>query len=309
MDANWHHRLSLRHLRMIDSLGRLGLVARVAEALSLTQPAISKQLAELERIVGVPIVLRDRNRVFLTPAGERLASHARLVLAQLDRAAFDVNAIAAGISGAISVGVVGSVAPTLMPEVVVSLMTCAPDVKLTFHEGHFISLLPLLNDNSIDFLIARSWQPHEHPGLAQRRLYDEKLVVVAGPDHPLADDPTIDWARAADWPWILPQGNSIAFQAVSAMFASHGLLCPINAIASLSLALNLQILNRMPALALYPQHLATRHAQRKDLVVLPLDTGDTLSQVRCFWRADAPQTSSAALFMDCLLQSSARLFP
>jgi len=85
--------LTLRHMRIIAALAELGLVARVAEFLGVTQPAVSKQITELESLVGVPIVSRDRNRLHLTPVGRRLAEHARQVLNQIDRAAFDLSAI------------------------------------------------------------------------------------------------------------------------------------------------------------------------------------------------------------------------
>ena len=73
-------------MRALVALSDLKLIARVSEALGVTQPAVSKQIAELEKIVGVPVVTRDRNRLYLTPIGIRLADHARQALGQLDRA-------------------------------------------------------------------------------------------------------------------------------------------------------------------------------------------------------------------------------
>ncbi len=102
MGNDFHKAITLRHLRIIAALADLKLVARVSEALNVTQPAISKQIAELEKIVGVPVVTRDRNRLYLTPIGARLADHAKLTRGQLDRAAFDIEAMASGVSGSAS---------------------------------------------------------------------------------------------------------------------------------------------------------------------------------------------------------------
>ena len=107
--------ITLRHLRALVALSDLKLVARVSKALGVTQPAVSKQIVELEKIVGVPIVTRDRNRLYLTPIGIRLANHARQALGQIDRAAFEIEAMVSGVSGSVSIGVVSSVAPTLLP--------------------------------------------------------------------------------------------------------------------------------------------------------------------------------------------------
>lgn len=303
-DARWHSRLTIRHFRMIDSLERLGLVARVAEALNVSQPAVSKQISDLEQIVGSPIVLRDRNRLYLTPVGLRLAEHARLVLAQIERAALDIDGLAAGISGAVAVGAVGSVAPTLLPRSIALMSSVAPNVNLSVVEGHFMSMLPMLNDNSIDFLIARSWQPKEYPKISQTLLYEETLRVVAGPAHPLTRARNVGWPDVVSWPWVFSPETSVARQGIASLFAQHGLATPEKVIASISLTLNIELMKEMNVLTLFPEELAKAHALRGDLVILPLDAGNLLSEVRCYWRSDRPQEKSKSLFLHCIEQSA-----
>ena len=138
--------VKLRHLRVIAALSDLKLLARVADELNITQPAVSKQIAELEKIVGVPIVTRDRNRLFLTPIGHRLVVHAKQALNQLDRAAFDLEAMASGISGAVAIGVVSSVAPTLLPSTIALFKSSTPEADISVREGHFVELIPELQD-------------------------------------------------------------------------------------------------------------------------------------------------------------------
>ncbi|WP_346893342.1 LysR substrate-binding domain-containing protein [uncultured Roseibium sp.] len=292
-------------MRVIKELDDLKLVARVAEVLNVTQPAVSKQIAELETIVGVPIVSRDRNRLYLTPIGVRLADHARRVLNQLDRAAFDIDAMASGVSGSVAIGAVSSVAPIVLPGAIALFKSSAPDAEVSLYEGHFVSLFPQLEAGAIDLLIARVWQANELPGVEQIVLLREPIVVVSGPDHPLARHGSVDWPDATDWPWILPQANSIARRAIDALFAEHGLLTPTNTIASLSLAVNLEILRQMPALGLFPLSLARAHSARGEIVILPLDTRDFLSEAHCYWRSDQTEANSTLrLFLKCLRQTS-----
>lgn len=307
--GRWQNRLTIRHFRMIESLARLGLVARVADAMNVSQPAVSKQIADLEQIIGSPVVTRDRNRLFLTPVGLRLADHARMVLGQIERVALDIDGIVAGISGSVSVGVVGSVAPTLLPRSIALMNSVAPNVKLSVYEGHFVSMLPLLNDNSIDLLIARSWQPQEFTGVNQRLLYEEKLRVVAGPQHPLTRERHVSWADVVSWPWIFSHEKSVARQGIMALFARHGLATPDKVIASISLALNIELMKKMNILTLFPDDLAKSHAQRGDLAILPLDTGDVLSEVRCYWRFDKAEDKTRSLFLQCIEQGAADLKP
>ncbi|NIZ13146.1 LysR family transcriptional regulator [Phaeobacter sp. HF9A] len=292
-------------MRVICGLAEHRLVARVSAALNVTQPAVSKQIAELEEIVGTPIIRRERNRLHLTSVGLRLAEHARQVLNQLDRAEFDLLAMASGIAGSVNVGVVSSVAPILLPRAISLFKNGAPDASLSVTEGHFVSLKPQLEAGQIDLLIARIWQPSDMEGIEQRVLLKEPLVVVAGRNHPLAAMERIAWKDAVDWPWILPQPDSVARRAVDALFAEHGVALPGNTISSLSLSLNLELLRQMPTLCLFPQRLAKAYAARGDLVEMPLDTRNFLSEARCFWKKGALQDNSAlALFMDCLSQAA-----
>ena len=297
--------ITLRHLRALVALSDLKLVARVSEALGVTQPAVSKQIAELERIVGVPVVTRDRNRLYLTPIGVRLADHARVALGQLDRAAFDIEAMTSGVSGSVSVGVVSSVAPTLMSGTIELFKRSTPQANVSVSEGHFVELLPQLEAGALDLVIARVWQPQELAGIDQMALFSEPIVVVAGHNHPLSQGGDVTWTDVTTYPWILPQPGSVARQAVDALFAANGLSPPNNTIASLSIALNLELLRAMPALGLLPQRLAQAQAARGETVILPLDTRDLLSEARCFWRKDqVSQNATLALFLKCLRQTA-----
>ena len=297
--------ITLRHLRALVALSDLKLIARVSEALGVTQPAVSKQIAELERIVGVPVVTRDRNRLYLTPIGVRLADHARLALGQLDRAAFDIEAMTSGVSGSVSVGVVSSVAPNLMSGTIELFKRSTPQANVSVSEGHFVELLPQLEAGALDLVIARIWQPQELAGIDQMALFSEPIVVVAGHNHPLSQGGDVTWTDVTTYPWILPQPGSVARQAVDALFAANGLSPPNNTIASLSIALNLELLRAMPALGLLPQRLAQAQAARGETVILPLDTRDLLSEARCFWRKDqVSQNATLALFLKCLRQTA-----
>lgn len=297
--------ITLRHLRALVALSDLKLIARVSEALGVTQPAVSKQIAELEKIVGVPVVTRDRNRLYLTPIGTRLAEHARQALGQLDRAAFDIEAMTSGVSGSVAVGVVSSVAPTLLPSTISLFKRSTPQANVSVSEGHFVELLPQLEAGALDLLIARVWQPQELAGIDQMALFSEPVVVVAGRDHQLAQEAAVKWADVANFPWILPKPNSVARQAVDALFAANGLSTPTNTVSSLSLALNTELLRAMPVLGLLPQRLAQTQAGRGELVTLPLDTHDLLSEARCFWRKEHfAQNAALVLFLKCLEQAT-----
>jgi|TARA_R110000751_G_scaffold91634_1_gene179694 DNA-binding transcriptional LysR family regulator len=301
----FNNAITMRHLRIIAALADLKLIARVSEALNVTQPAISKQITEIERIVDVPLVTRNRNRLYLTPAGKRLAEHARQVLNQLNRAAFDIEAMASGVSGSVSIGAVSSVSSVLLPGAIALLKNSAPMASVVVSEGHFVELFPELEGGALDLLIARIWQPQELAEISQMTLYSEAVVIVTGRNNPLARKPDLAWGDVVSSPWVMPQANSVARRAMDALFAENGLTPPGNTIASSSLTLNLEILRLMPAFGLLPFSLAQTYAGRGDVVILPLDTRGFLSEVRCFWRTDqTAQNGTLSLFLKCLQQAT-----
>lgn len=297
--------LKLQHLRILAALAELRLVSKVADALNVTQPAVSKQLTEIERSLDIPIVVRERNRLFFTPAGERLAQHAKTVLEQLKRAELEFDAMRFGMSGNVQIGTASSLASVYLPRAIATLKANAPNTAISVVEGHFRELLPKLSSGAIDIAIVRSWQVQEIPEVTQRALMAEPIVVVVHPSHPLADRDHLNWDEAVDWPWVLPEAGSIARQEIDAFFARQGAQVPRNTVASLSMQLNLALLKEMPTLMLFPETLARVHAARGELVSLPLRLDGLLSETRCFWRSGDEQTNmSLALLLRCLEQTA-----
>ena len=113
--------LDLRHLAALEAVAHAGSFAKAAAGLGYTQPAISQQIAALERIVGQRLFERQSGPkpVTLTEAGELLLRHAEAIQARLSAAQADMDALAAGTAGTLRVGTFQSVAARILPELVV----------------------------------------------------------------------------------------------------------------------------------------------------------------------------------------------
>jgi DNA-binding transcriptional LysR family regulator len=298
--------LRLQHLRVMVALAEHGLVSKAAQALHLTQSAVSKQLIDIEHAMGVAVVTRQRNRLHLTELGKRLAAHAQTVLNQLQRAELELIALSRGLSGQVRIGCVTSLAPTLLAQAMVLFKEAAPNVSLAVVEGHFLSLQPLMNKGEIDLILARIWQPQELPDIEQQGLTAEPIVAVCSRDHPLARQRDLSWADAQTWPWVLPQSGSVARRAIEAFWVDQGLSVPSDVIEAQSLQLNLALIRHMPRLCLMPESLAMSQAARGELAILNLQLGDVLAQARCYWRQGLfAQNEAARVFVDCLVAASA----
>ena len=293
--------LRLQHLRIMAALAEVRLVSKVAERLHVTQPAISKQIAEIESALSAPVIYRERNRLFLTEVGQRLASHAQAVMQQLRRAELELEALSMGGSGHLRIGTVTSLSPTLVAKAIIAFKRIAPRVSIAVTEGHFVAMRPLLDRGEIDVAVARVWQPQVLPGLEQSVLTSEPIAVVSGRDHPLTKRRRLQWSDALSWPWILPDKQSVARGAIEAFWTEQGMAVPGDVIEAQSLPLSLALMRDMPYLGLFPEALALSHAARGDLSVLGLRLGAVLSEGRCFWRkGQMEQNAALRPFLDCL---------
>ncbi len=130
--------LSMKHLRYFDALARLGHFGRAAEACSISQPALSVQVKELEDLVGAPLVERGGRRIRLTGLGEEFAARTQAILRAVDDLE-DLGRAAHGpLAGRLRLGIIPTVAPYLLPDIIKALARLYPGLDprpRPFHMG------------------------------------------------------------------------------------------------------------------------------------------------------------------------------
>ncbi|MFJ6212736.1 LysR substrate-binding domain-containing protein [Streptomyces sp. NPDC092296] len=156
-----------------------------AAAIGTSQPALSGAVAALEETLGAQLVERTTRRVIITPLGERVAEHARRVLASLHSLTEEVEAARRPLTGPLHFGVIPTVAPYLLPAVLRLARDSYPDLELQVHEERTGSLLEGLADGRLDLLLLALPAGGGHP-VREIPLYDEDFILVTPPDHPLA---------------------------------------------------------------------------------------------------------------------------
>jgi DNA-binding transcriptional LysR family regulator len=295
--------LRINHLRTLAALAQLGQVRKVAEAFHVTQSAISKQIAEIEAGLGEVVLRREGNAVVLTPIGQRLALRATGILEQLERTRHEIAALRVGLSGRIVLGAVATVTAWLVPQSIRLLKERAPQVAFSLHEGTADQLLRRLAERSIDLAVVRMWQPIAREGLSSRMLMDEAMVIAVGARHPLAGRRDLGWDEVMACSWVIPRAGSAAHAAFAALLAGHGLAVPEVAVESISMTLNLALLEGGDFVCLLPRYLAANLAAERRVAILPLDTAGLLSETRVFWRNDE-HNATHAMVLDCLVEAS-----
>jgi DNA-binding transcriptional LysR family regulator len=197
--------MELRHLRYFEAVARLNHVTRAAAELHVAQPALSKQLRDLETELGVALFDRIGRRVQLTEAGMALLPHARAVLAQVD-AARAAMAERVGLQrGLATVGAPPTVGTHLLPGALAAFNARYPGIELRLREAGISTLIEQLAAGMTDLAVVAL--PVDDPGLAVAPLFSEELVLAVAPQHGLASRRSTAMAALADEPFVLSPPN------------------------------------------------------------------------------------------------------
>lgn len=193
--------MELRQLRSFVAVAEELHVGRAADRVSLAQPSLSRQIAALERSVGVPLFLRIRRRLVLSPAGSLFLVGAREIIRRSDELVRDAQRAHRGELGTLHLGFVQSATFQALPRLVGSFRAANPDVVLDAQAMTTLHQVDALRDGRIDVGLLRL--PISEPTLATRVVSCDPLVVALPAGHRLAAQKRVRLAELADEPFIL----------------------------------------------------------------------------------------------------------
>jgi LysR family hydrogen peroxide-inducible transcriptional activator len=206
-------RITLKHLRYFEALARQGHFGRAAEGLSISQPALSLQMKELEEILGAPLVERGPRQIRLTGLGEEVALRARDILRGVDEVASLAQASSWPLSGRLRIGIIPTIAPYLLPRVLRQLGQRFPDLSLHPREAVTAKLVRDLAEGRLD--LAMVALPVSEPWLAEHPLFDEDFLLVRPASHSSAPVPRVE--DLGQMPLLLlEEGHCFRDQAIAA---------------------------------------------------------------------------------------------
>lgn len=298
------NRLKLRPLLVFDRVMRCLSIARAARELNLTQPAVTKAIRELEQQLDT--VLFDRNNRGVTPTecGLLLGERVKSVIAELRYLTDELNTFKGGVTGHVVVGTQISASASVLPRAIMLLKERTPRLLMTIREGPQDYLFSALATGELDLVVGRLPDPDapliRKMPLRHQPLYQNSLCVVAGSQHPLADERALSHAHLQDWPWIVPPPDSPARLVADRFFRDAGLPFPENLVESLSLLTNVNLLTDSHYLGLMPALAARRFVEVGLLVILPLGAIGPATAVGYSTRKDKPLSAGTRKLIDCL---------
>ena len=281
--------MTLTEMRYIVALARERHFGKAAEACHVSQPTLSVALKKVEGQIGSPLFERGVNEVRITPLGERIVEQAQRVLAEAVKLAEIAESVGDPLIGQLRVGIIYTIAPYLLPQMIPALNRQAPKMPLFIKEDFTGNLIPALKAGELDVIVIAL--PLIEPGLVAQPVYDEPFRVVVPANHPWAARSAIDGDELdGENLLLLGQGNCFRDQVIES--------CPrLNEPDALDHALegsSLETIRYMVAsgagVAVMPSAAADPLVDREPLVkVLPFAKAQPTRTVGLVWRVSFPR--------------------
>ena len=274
LDSNpWYvrTRLKTRQLLLLVALDEEGNIHRAADALSMSQPAASKLLRELEEMLDAPLFERMPRGMRPTLYGEVMIRHARSVVGSLDQAREEVLALKSGQLGRVAVGTITSPAVSLLPAAIAQVKQHHPGLSVSVEIDSSNVLLESLAQDKLDLVIGRLSVEHDKLHLRYEPLAEEQALAVARSGHPLLAAQSLTLADVVDASWVVPPAQSVLRHRFELMFQRQSLAPPSNVVESAELLFVTSLLSQSDMLAVLAAEVAHYYAAHGLLSILPLD--------------------------------------
>jgi molybdate transport repressor ModE-like protein len=209
--------LDLKRLRVLAEVARRGSFSGAADALYLSQSAVSQQVATLEREVGLSLLERTNGGPKLTDAGRTLVDHGEAAIARLEEAEQEVAAIAGLEGGELRIASFPTASAILLTEALAEFSGSHPNVRLSVTEAEPEQSLPMLHAAEIDLALTFDYTTlpaKDDRDVDRDLLLTESMYVALPRDHPLAGADRVRLADLADEAWVCGTRPSSCSQAV-----------------------------------------------------------------------------------------------
>jgi DNA-binding transcriptional LysR family regulator len=241
-DQRIGRRLKLHDLHVLLTVAELGSMGKAAGHLAVSQPSVSKAIADIEHAVGVRLLDRTAKGVELTDYGRALLRRGMGAFDELRQGIREIETLADPSTGEVRVGCPEAIATGLMLNVIDRFSRRHPRVVVSVIAANSLSHeFRLLRDRVVDFLIGALPQPFADDDLDHEVLYRDQPFFLCGSKHPLARRRRVMLADLVDEPWLLPHQSVFASYLMQA-FGASGLPPPRFGVRSFSVAQRVSLL-------------------------------------------------------------------
>ncbi len=284
-----------------------GSIRGAARQLSMSQPALSRALQQLEEELGVALMLRSGRGAILTEAGRAFLSHARVAEAELRKAADEARKTVSEGSGLLALGLSPVGASLLLPELAIGLRKARPKTRIRILETTPSALLPLVREEVMDLAVTQRTRINLDAGLDYRPLAEINMRIAVRPGHPLlgAKPRALSDLVAASWLYMTAHDSSDDI--VSRSFLADGLPVPLPAVHCGSYFVALDLIAATDMVGVLPPTLLRSCIEEGKLTELMLAKPLMPISLGLYTRAGSPPTPSTKTAIDLIVSISRRL--
>ena len=270
-DERIGRRLRLRDLHIFMAVVERGTMGRAASALAMSQPAVSKAIADLEHTLGLRLMDRSRQGVEPTPYGRALIRRGLAVFDELREGVKELQFLADPTAGELRIGSSEGMAAGVLPAVIREMSRRHPRIVTSVAQALFATTQYRdLHERSVDLLFGRVFGPPPEEGLVVENLFDDRVVIVVGKHHPLARARRLALAELMDQRWILPPPGSEPGRLATEIFTASSLELPHAPVTTISVHLALQLLASERLVAILSSSVLRFGGHERTLKVLPV---------------------------------------
>lgn len=290
--------MNLRLLRYFVACVENRTMHAAAQAVHISQPALSKAMAELEADLGVTLLDRMPRGVAPTPYGDMLFRYAKMIDSDVRRAVAEIDAMRGVTRGRIVVGVIPTMTP-LIGEVARSVLDLHPGLHLNLRVAFSVDLVPALFKGDLDVALLLLPGVEPPPGLTFDPLIQVRPVVVVRKGHPLSQRPRLSLEELAEHPWLIPDFPTSHKESVHRAYLDAGLPPPNPAVSVSTTVLFERLLSQSDLISVIPSTLLDTGAD-SGLVPLSTDFSFPSEQVGLAFRDRSALLPGARVVMDLI---------
>lgn len=297
--------MELRHLQSFLALAEELHFGRAADRLGIAQPALSRQIQQLEAEIGSDLFERTPRAVKLTRAGEELQLRVKPHVDGIGSAVAACRAAAAGVTGRLQIGFTSNLSYVFLPRVLAELKNLAPEAAFDVHELSTDHQINALRSGEIG--LALVVLPVSDPGLIQRRLFQEPLIAVMPADHPLAKFSELTLDQLRDHPFIMcPRYRRTGFQYVIIERCAEAGFEPQIVQEVEGKTLMYELIARGVGISIVPE--SSSHGNREGVVYRPINDRLAPVEIAAVWKKENDEPLRR-LFVDTALKVARQFRP
>jgi LysR family transcriptional regulator of abg operon len=297
--------MRLNQIRDLLAVVETGSLRAAARRIGVSQPAMSKSMAQLERELQAQLLLRTARGIVLTPAGHAFVARGRVIDAEVRKAHDDLSALRGRREGVLAFGIGPAVTVPLVPDAMARFRAKWPRAHVRIREGMRTALLPLVRDETLDFSVSENVAPGGEAGLQFKSLIQPELVIVGRRGHPQSHARSLQDLGEANWLIFNQPGSRGALERT---FEACGLTPPTSLVHCESYATALALIARSDLLGLVLRELTELPLAGRFVRRLHIREKISRPTIGIFSRIGAPLSPAAAAMVQSL-GAAARALP